>query len=116
MSADLNLYTIPATATVRDAMERIEANRHRVVIVVDEEWRVLGTVSDGDIRRAFLHDVLQISPVTTIMQLNPRTVGEDSLADPAEALRHKHVTLLPVVTRDNRLVDVLLAYEPLIEE
>lgn len=116
MAADLDLYTVPATATVREAMERIEANRHRAVVVVDEERRVLGVVSDGDLRRAFLHEVLQLSPVTSIMQLNPRTVGEEALANPAEALKREHVTLLPVVTPDNRLVDVLLAYEPLIED
>jgi CBS domain-containing protein len=116
MTADLDLYSVPATATIHEAMQRIEANRHRVVVVVDEERRVLGTVSDGDLRRAFLHQVLQLSPVTAIMQLNPRVAGEDALADPAAALKREHVTLLPIVTPDNRLVDVLLAYEPLIEE
>lgn len=116
MPTDLDLYTVSSTATVREAMERIEANRHRVVIVVDDERRVLGTVSDGDLRRAFLHDVLQLSPVTAIMQLNPRVAGEEDLSHSAEALKREHVTVLPVVTADNRLVDVLLAYEPLIEE
>ncbi len=115
MAPDLALFAIHQSSTIRDAMERIEANRHRVVIVVDDERRVLGTVSDGDIRRAFLHDVLPIAPVTRIMQLNPRVITEAELPRGAEALKEKHVTVLPVVSDDNQLVDVLLAYEPLVD-
>jgi CBS domain-containing protein len=110
--ADLELYTVSASATVRQAMEKIQANHHRVVVVVDDELRVLGTVSDGDLRRAFLHDVLPIAPVSGIMQLNPRVLSEAEQIAPAEALKREHVTLLPVVTAENVLVDVLLAYEP----
>jgi len=112
MSHDLSLYTVPHTATIREAMERIEANKHRVVVVVDEENRVVGTVSDGDVRRAFLHDVMPIAPVTRIMQLNPHVTTETDPALRHAIIREQHVTVLPVVTSDNHLVDVELAYEP----
>jgi CBS domain-containing protein len=112
MSHDLSLYTIPHTASVRDAMERIDANKHRVVVVIDEESRVVGTVSDGDVRRAFLHDVMPIAPVTRIMQLNPQVTTEVDVVRRHEIIRAQKVTVLPVVTEDNRLVDVELAYEP----
>jgi len=115
MARELELFSIHHSSTIREAMERIEANRHRVVVVVDDEGRVLGTVSDGDVRRAFLHDALPITPVTRIMQLNPRVITESERGRGAEALKEKHVTVLPVVSEDNRLVDVLLAYEPLVE-
>src|SRR5579872_3997175 len=112
MTHDLALYTIPHTASIRDAMERIDANKHRVVVVVDDENRVVGTVSDGDVRRAFLHDVMPISPVTRIMQLNPHVTTELDVERRHDILRTQQVTVLPVVTDDNRLLDVELAYEP----
>ncbi len=112
MSPDLSLYTIPHTATLRDAMERITANKHRVVIVVDDENRVVGTVSDGDLRRAFLHDALPIAPVTRIMQLNPHVTTETDAARRHEIIKAEQVTVLPVVSEDNRLLDIELAYEP----
>jgi CBS domain-containing protein len=115
MPHSLDLFRIHHASTIRDAMERIEANRHRVVIVVDDDGRVLGTVSDGDVRRAFLRDALPITPVTRIMQLNPRVVTESEKGRGLELLKEKHVTVLPVVSDDNRLVDVLLAYEPLVD-
>jgi CBS domain-containing protein len=112
MARDLSLYTVPHTATIREAMERIEVNKHRVVVVVDDEGRVVGTLSDGDVRRAFLHDVLPIAPVTRVMQLNPHVTTESDSARRHEIIRAERVTVLPVVTDDNRLVDVELAYEP----
>jgi CBS domain-containing protein len=113
---DLALFTVAPTDTIRTAMERIEANKHRVVVVVDADAVVLGTVSDGDIRRAFLHDVLPISPVSQIMQLNPHVTTERDEARLAELVKDEHVTVLPIVTEDNRLVDVKLAYEPAFDE
>jgi CBS domain-containing protein len=114
MSHELTEYTVAPTDSVRTAMEKIERNKHRVVIVVDE-GRVVGTVSDGDIRRAFLHDVLPMAPVERIMQLNPRTTTQaDRAKRHAEALSKK-LTVLPVVDDEMRLLDVELAYEPFTE-
>ena len=97
---------------VREAMEKIEVNKHRVVVVVDEEGRVVGTVSDGDLRRAFLHEVLPISPVSRVMQLNPHVTRETDSEARTRIIRERHVTVLPVVSDDNKLLDVELAYEP----
>jgi CBS domain-containing protein len=112
MSHELDLYTVSHTATIRDAMEKIEANKHRVVVVVDDDNRVVGTVSDGDVRRAFLHDVMAIAPVSRIMQLNPHVTQETDPEQRGRLLRELLVTVLPVVTADNHLIDVELAFEP----
>lgn len=110
----MNLVVSP-TDTIRTAMEKITANIHRVVIVLDEN-KVVGTVSDGDIRRAFLHDVLPIAPVQKIMNINCRTTTERDPTKQREIIRHEKVTVLPVVNHENELVDVVLAYEPFAEE
>ena len=108
---DITDYTVAPTDTIRTAMEKIERNKHRVVIVVDE-GRVVGTVSDGDIRRAFLHDVLAIAPVERIMQLNPHVTTETERSKRHEQVLSDRVTVLPVVDAEMRLLDVELAYEP----
>ena len=111
MGRDLADFLVSPTDSIRTAMERITRNKHRVVVVVDDGL-VLGTVSDGDIRRAYMHEQLPITPVSQIMQLNPHVTTE---TDPEKRKRlphTEHVTVLPVVTEDNRLVDLELAYEP----
>jgi CBS domain-containing protein len=96
---------------VRLAMEKITRNRHRVVVVVDES-KVIGTVSDGDIRRAMLREVLPIAPVKQIMNINCRTTMETAPDKQRAVLQREQVTVLPVVNRANELIDIVLAYEP----
>ncbi len=108
---DLSDYVVNVTDTVTIAMEKITANRRRVVIVVDGR-KVVGTVSDGDIRRAFLQDVLPIAPVEKVMNINCRTTTERDPHQQREIIHREKVTVLPVVNNENELVDIVLAYEP----
>lgn len=104
-------YVVSITDTVKTAMQKITANRHRAVVVLDG-GKVVGTVSDGDLRRAFLNDVLTIAPVAQIMNINCRTTTERDARRQREILLKERVTVLPVVNQDNELVDIVVAYEP----
>ncbi len=111
MTRNLDMFTVTVTDSIRTAMLKITANKHRAVVVIDGR-RVVGTVSDGDIRRAFLKDVLPIAPVEKIMNMNCRTT---TVTDPIEqrgAILREKVTLLPVVNEKRELLDIVLAYEP----
>jgi CBS domain-containing protein len=115
MARNLDAFTVQATDSIRTAMLKITANHYRVVVVLDGR-RVVGTVSDGDIRRAFLKDVLPIAPVDKIMNINCRTTRESDRERQREAIRREKVTVLPVVNEQNELVDLVLAYEPFMDE
>lgn len=115
MSRNLNEFTVQRTDTIRTAMLKITANKYRAVVVLDGR-RVVGTVSDGDIRRAFLKDVLAIAPVDEIMNINCVTTTERDGRRLAELIRREKVTVIPVVDGENELVDVALAYEPFGDE
>ncbi len=104
-------FVVSFSDSIRVAMEKIERNHHRVVIVLDE-GRVVGTVSDGDIRRAFLNNVLPISPVEKIMNINCRTTTVREPQKLREIIVREKVTVLPVVNDVNELVDVFVADEP----
>jgi len=75
------------TASIREALERINRAPQLFLIVLDAEGRLLGTVTDGDVRRAMIAGVTLDDPVEACMQRQPRTgrVGAD--ADNLERLR-----------------------------
>lgn len=50
----LNLFLIAESDTLRNALARIEANHHGIVLAVDADGAVLGLATDGDIRRKLL--------------------------------------------------------------
>lgn len=108
---DLSDFLVGPTDSIHTAMEKITRNLHRVVIVVDGRV-VVGTVSDGDIRRALLQEVLPIAPVEKIMNLNCKTTAETDPRLQRAALQRELQTVLPVVNEKNELIDIALAYEP----
>lgn len=72
-------------AKVKDALAVIDATAGTVVMVVDETRRLLGTVSDGDIRRALLRGLSLDVPLGDVMNRKPHAVAVG--AEPEEILR-----------------------------
>lgn len=104
-------YVVQKSESMRTAMLKITSNKSRAVIVLNGT-RVVGVVSDGDIRRAFLKDVLSIAPVERIMNMNCVTTVETNIKRVAEIARHEKITLLPMVDSKNMLRDIFIATEP----
>ena len=52
-----NIYVVDDSASVIDILQRQELHKVKTVIVVNKERKVLGTVSDGDIRRYYLENL-----------------------------------------------------------
>src|SRR3982074_452627 len=49
-------FLVPRTHTIRQAMEQLEKTEEKIVFVVDGESRLIGSLTDGDIRRWILSD------------------------------------------------------------
>ena len=56
---------------VQDAVKAIETNAAKIVFIIDDKGRLVGSVSDGDIRRALLKGQGLDSPVSKVMNPNP---------------------------------------------
>ena len=54
--ANLKQFKIKKTATIKAALRMIEANKEGIVLVVDSAGLMVGTITDGDIRRYILKD------------------------------------------------------------
>jgi dTDP-glucose pyrophosphorylase len=92
------------TATLHAAIERIEDSPGKVALVVDPDRHLLGTVTDGDIRRALLAGIGMDAPVSKIMNRSPRvaliTEQKEALL---ERMRQQRVRQLPLVDEQGRL-------------
>lgn len=108
--AERQLCTIEETGTLEEALGKIEANGLRTVIVLNAQGQVTGTLSDGDARKAILNRRLVSTQVRQLMNLNFLWLapGEEARA-PAMFERH-HIFVIPVIGKQNELLDVLKAY------
>ncbi len=74
MDATWKQIALPGSAPMRTAMERLDRTAMQIVLVMDEDdCHLLGTVTDGDIRRALLKGLGMETPVGRFMNPNPVT-------------------------------------------
>ena len=72
MSHNWRNVLISPDASIEEAINRIDQEALRVALVVDEQEHLLGTVSDGDVRRALIRHMPLSTPVRELMNRNPR--------------------------------------------
>lgn len=66
---------ITPRVSLREAISRIDAGNAQIVLVVDAQRKLLGTVTDGDVRRGILRGLALDAPVTEVMNREPTTAG-----------------------------------------
>lgn len=107
---DLTRLVCPAQASVREGLERINAAPELFQIVIDGDGRLLGTLTDGDVRRALLAGVPMDAAITRAMHATPMTArSADSLgAQKRLGSIRSVVPFLPLLDDAGRVVAVLV--------
>jgi dTDP-glucose pyrophosphorylase len=108
---DVAPYLCPAAATIRAAMARINATAELFQLVVDDAGRMLGTVTDGDIRRALLRGHGLDEPVAACMNVDALAGAAGDDAGNLRLLGRGRglIPFLPVCDADGRVAAILVA-------
>ncbi|WP_157263633.1 nucleotidyltransferase family protein [Azohydromonas aeria] len=92
-------------ASLHQAITALDKAGLQITLVVDESRRILGSLTDGDVRRALLRQVSLDTPVTEVMHRHPRTMPAHSSKEQMLALMERHQLLqIPLVDADGRMV------------
>lgn len=91
------------------AFAAITKARAGACVVVDDEGKLCGIVTDGDLRRALLRDVnLFHAPVTEVMTPKPKVIHPEALATEALRMMQTHqIDDLPVVDENGHPIGML---------
>ena len=90
--------------TVRNAIETIQNGGSQICLVVDGDGKLLGTITDGDVRRGLLRGLRLEASVEEVMHKEPRVIAPG--ADRAEALaimKRETLRQIPMVDADGRV-------------
>jgi len=107
LSKEKMKYIVNHLSTIEDAWSVIEINDHRSVIILDGE-KVVGTLSDGDIRKAMLARRLLNTPVYEVMNINFACITTDQREEAEEIFKKKDIFLLPIVDGKLNLLDIVV--------
>ena len=104
----MNENTIGRSAKLIDAVRAIEATAKRLAVVVADDNQVVGTLTDGDIRRSILLGRSLQTPVSDAMTSNPVTASVNA-SDSAlrEMLKRHNIRSLPLVDAQNHYMRTL---------
>jgi len=92
---------------IHEAIEIIDRNSLQIAVVANEDGTLLGTVTDGDIRRGILKGIPLNSPVSQIMNPHPVTIPKlNDRKSILNILKANKVRHLPVVDDAGRIIGI----------
>lgn len=101
---------VSSRASIAEALVVMSRGRLGMTAVLDDDQRLIGVFTDGDLRRALDDPQLDVrtASVSTVMGRSPKTIGADELASAAvHAMEEFKVTALVVVDSDRRVLGAL---------
>lgn len=103
------LPVVSSDALVKDALVMLDEGRLGLVAVCDDDARLVGVLSDGDVRRLFCSGSLQqAKTIDGVMTVGPKVARlGDSAAHVLDIMELNEITVLPVVGEDERLVGLV---------
>lgn len=106
---------VGCTDSVREAVLRIERGHQGIALVLDERGSLLGTITDGDVRRAMLAGISLDEPVSRVLARRaeghypaPVTAPIDAPRDQLLAtMKDRVIRQLPLVDASGRVCDLV---------
>ena len=110
MHAGDDVPRVGPEASISEALVEMSRKRLGMTAVVDDEGRLLGLYTDGDLRRSLDDDAVDLrsTRIETVMTRAPRTIDADALAAEAAQLMETHkINALLVLDAERRVVGAL---------
>lgn len=102
---------VPPDATLRRAAQAIDDGAVEIALVVDHDQRLLGTISDGDLRRALLAGASLDDPLQAAIHPSPVTAPAGTDADTLLAMMTaRAIEQIPLLVGDC-VIDVAFIHE-----
>jgi dTDP-glucose pyrophosphorylase len=102
-------YIISIESSIEDALKKLNRLEFDLVLfIVDNENRLVGSFTDGDLRRGFIKGLNLENKLSEFLYLNPRFIeqGKFNLKEIVE-LRKQLINVFPVVDSQKKVVDVV---------
>ena len=98
---------LSTNSTIREALEVIQSGSLKIGVVVDKNEKLIGTVTDGDIRRGLLNNLSLDDVIGSVIFRTPTVCNiEDTKERILEIAVEKKLYQIPIVDNDGKLVGI----------
>jgi len=107
VETNLTDLVVRPDASVREALSRMNATPHLIQLVTDTEGRLVGLVTDGDIRRGFVNGANLESPIRECMHIDPITATcvEEAITIISDLSGRRRC--VPVIDESGKLIQIV---------
>lgn len=96
---------LKSSASIRKAIETLDKTSMKVILVLDEQERFLGTLTDGDIRRALLAGTSLEDKICKIYCSDSIIVGKEATISAVKNLMHQYkLSHIPIIDSNRSII------------
>ena len=104
---DLKKYLVLPSKTIRQSMQKMDDEAIRTLFICDADLKLLGVVTDGDIRRSLLKGISLDSEIMQIVNTNPITATRNESKNTIlERMRSCDILMIPILSDRKKLISV----------
>lgn len=105
----MNQHQIDHNSTIADSMKKLnELGQYLTLFVTDEHGALVGTLTDGDIRRGLLNEVQITEPISRIMNTSFHALTENQFTiEEIDSIKKLGIKLLPVLDHQKRVIRLI---------
>jgi len=101
-------YVITNNVSLYEALQQMNDRKVKFLVVTDSGNKVVGTLTDGDIRRSILKDQnLNRSIEECVCKNITYLTAQSQLSDAIEAFKDERFEFLPVMDSENKLINLI---------
>lgn len=106
---------IPQSISIKQSLNHLEKNKEKCLLVVSKKRILVGTLNDGDIRRAIIKGANVDSKIKNYVQKKPFYLFKDDLKNKKdyeisnliEKKRKNHIDVIPILDKNKKIIDIL---------
>ncbi|MDR1236222.1 MAG: nucleotidyltransferase family protein [Holosporaceae bacterium] len=110
MNKELQKYTLDKNSTIIDALRKIDGcvdDGVFTVFVIDDDCRVIGSLTDGDIRRALIGGASVNDNVSGVMCRDFHYLSNIDDYDQVKKFKSSDIKLVPLVSEDMKVINFI---------
>ena len=104
-------FLISPEQTIVEAMQKIDANAKGILFITNTDRKLIGAITDGDIRRWLIKTGNLQEQISRLMNRNPKSVYRREVASAQDVMRRYSITALPVLNSKGIVIDILFEQE-----
>ena len=102
------IHTLQDTATIKDGLEQLNTVNGEAVFILDPQEKVVGTITDGDIRRGLINGKTINDSIREVMHADFRHIKlENYSIYTIDKIKEQLIGMLPVIDNEGKLVKLL---------